>query len=133
MARSTRPGARSAGGRLAAARGDSGRRRRALSQNYLRSPEAARLFLRAVQLDPDGICVEVGAGEGILTTRLAARSRQVIAYEIDQHLAGRLRERVRGHDNVKLIIGDFLAARPPSAAFQVVGNASSSGASDRRG
>jgi 23S rRNA (adenine-N6)-dimethyltransferase len=108
---------------MTAARGDAGQRRRVLSQNYLRSPEAARLFLRAVQLDPDGVCVEVGAGEGILTTRLAARSRQVIAYEIDQNLAGRLRERVRGHDNVKLVIGDFLTARPPSAAFQVVGNA----------
>jgi 23S rRNA (adenine-N6)-dimethyltransferase len=123
MVRGTRPGATAAAARLAAARGDAGRRRRELSQNYLRGPEAARLFLRAVRLDPEGICLEVGAGEGILTTRLAGMCRQVIAYEIDESLADRLRARVNGHDNVKVVVGDFLSARPPSRAFQVVGNA----------
>ena len=49
--------------------------------------------------------------------------RQVIAYEIDQNLAGRLQERVRGRDNVKIVLTDFLSARPPGSAFQVVGNA----------
>jgi 23S rRNA (adenine-N6)-dimethyltransferase len=115
--------ASSAGRQPSAARGDAGRRRRALSQNYLRSPEAARQFLRAVRLDPDGLCIEVGAGEGILTTRLAAMCREVIAYEIDQALAARLQDRIRGHENVRLVMGDFLSARPPSRPFQVVGNA----------
>ncbi len=110
------------GGR-AAGRTDRDRRRRELSQNYLRSPEAARQFLRAVRLDPDGLCVEVGAGEGILTTRLASMCREVVAYEVDLDLAGRLRERLRGRDNVRLVLSDFLAARPPSKPFQVVGNA----------
>jgi 23S rRNA (adenine-N6)-dimethyltransferase len=123
MVRGTRPGATSASARAAAARGDAGRRRRELSQNYLRGPDAAREFLRAVSLDPDGTCVEVGAGEGILTTRLAAMCRQVIAYEIDENLADRLRARAQGHDNVKVVVGDFLSARPPSRPFQVVGNA----------
>jgi len=112
-----------AGSRRGAARGDAARRRRELSQNYLRGPEAARQFLRAVRLDPDGLCVEVGAGEGILTTRLAAMCAEVIAYEVDQALAARLRERLRGRENVRLVMGDFLAARPPSRPFQVVGNA----------
>jgi 23S rRNA (adenine-N6)-dimethyltransferase len=123
MVRGTRQKATSAGVRLAAARGDAGRRRRELSQNYLRDPEAARQFLRAVRLDPDGTCVEVGAGEGILTTRLAALCREVIAYEIDENLADRLRARVQGSDNVKVVLADFLSSRPPSRAFQVVGNA----------
>lgn len=123
MVRGTRPGATSAAARVAAARGDAGRRRRELSQNYLRGSEAARLFLRAVRLDPEQTCLEVGAGEGILTTRLAGMCRQVIAYEIDENLADRLRERVQGQDNVKVVVGDFLSARPPSRTFQVVGNA----------
>jgi 23S rRNA (adenine-N6)-dimethyltransferase len=106
-----------------AGRTDRDRRRRELSQNYLRSPEAARQFLRAVRLDPDGLCVEVGAGEGILTTRLAAMCREVVAYEVDPELAGRLQDRLRGRDNVRLVMRDFLAARPPSRPFQVVGNA----------
>jgi 23S rRNA (adenine-N6)-dimethyltransferase len=94
-----------------------------LSQNYLRSPEAARQFLTAVRLPPDGLCLEVGAGEGILTTRLAAMTGEVIAYEIDEHLADRLRARTDGRQNVRVVVGDFLAVRPPSRPFQVVGNA----------
>jgi 23S rRNA (adenine-N6)-dimethyltransferase len=117
----SRPGSASA--RAGTTRRDAGQRRRELSQNYLRGPDAARQFLRAVRLNPDGICLEVGAGEGILTTRLAAMCREVIAYEIDQNLAGRLQDRIAGHENIRMVIGDFLSARPPSRPFQVVGNA----------
>ncbi len=94
-----------------------------LSQNYLRNPEAARQFLKAVHLDPDGLCIEVGAGEGILTTRLAAMTGEVIAYEIDRALADGLIARVADRPNVHVRTGDFLAARQPSRSFQVVGNA----------
>jgi len=118
-ARAAGIGDRPAGGR----RTDRDQRRRQLSQNYLRSPEAARQFLTAVRLPPDGLCLEVGAGEGILTTRLAAMTGEVIAYEIDPHLVDRLRARVAGKPNVRVVAGDFLAARPPSRPFQVVGNA----------
>ena len=104
-------------------RPDRDQRRRELSQNYLRSPEAARQFLTAVRLPPDGLCLEVGAGEGILTTRLAAMTGEVVAYEIDEHLADRLRSRTGSRPNVRVVVGDFLAARPPARPFQVVGNA----------
>jgi 23S rRNA (adenine-N6)-dimethyltransferase len=108
---------------VSTARSDRDRRRRELSQNYLRGPDAARQFLRLVRLDPAGVCLEVGAGEGILTARLAAMCREVVAYEIDRSLAGRLQARVADHDNVRVVLGDFLAARPPAGPFQVVGNA----------
>lgn len=70
-------------------RSERDRRRRELSQNYLRGAGAAQ-FLRAVRLDPAGLCLEVGAGNGILTGRLAARCRQLIAYEVDPDAAGQL-------------------------------------------
>jgi 23S rRNA (adenine-N6)-dimethyltransferase len=107
-----------AGGRSAA-----DRRRRELSQNYLRSPEAARQFLRSVRSDPDGLCLEVGAGEGILTTRLAGMYGEVVAYEVDASLADRLRSKVSDRPNVRVLLSDFLTARPPSRPFHVVGNA----------
>lgn len=113
--RQSRPGA---GGRT-----DRDRRRRQLSQNYLRDPEAARQFLRTVRSDPAGLCLEVGAGEGILTARLAAMFGEVIAYEVDETLVGRLRTRVGNRPQVKIVMRDFLTARPPSRPFQVVGNA----------
>ena len=115
-------GPRGTARRPAGARSDADRRRRELSQNYLRGPEAARQFLKAVRLDPAGLCVEVGAGEGILTTRLAAMTGEVIAYEVDQEVAARLRARIGARDNVRIVIGDFLSARPPGRPFQVVGN-----------
>jgi 23S rRNA (adenine-N6)-dimethyltransferase len=89
----------------------------------LRGPQAARQFLTAVRPDPGGMCVEVGAGEGILTVRLAALFADVVAYEIDDSLAGQLAAKVADQPNVRVVLSDFLAARPPSRPFQVVGNA----------
>jgi 23S rRNA (adenine-N6)-dimethyltransferase len=104
------------------ARSERDRRRRELSQNYLR-PAGAAQFLRVVDAAPDGRCLEVGAGEGILTERLAEMFGQVIAYEVDPDPARRLTARLSGHANVRVVAGDFLAARPPREPFQVVGNA----------
>lgn len=104
------------------ARGERDRRRRELSQNYLRSGGAAQ-FVRQVDADPGGLCLEVGAGEGILTERLATMFREVVAYEVDPAAARPLAARAGGHANVSVIIGDFLAARPPREPFQVAGNA----------
>jgi 23S rRNA (adenine-N6)-dimethyltransferase len=109
--------------RAVAGRTETDRRRRELSQNYLRGPQAARQFLSVVRPDPAGLCIEVGAGEGILTTRLAALFDEVVAYEIDESLADRLAARVAHQPNVRVVLSDFLAARPPSRPFQVVGNA----------
>jgi 23S rRNA (adenine-N6)-dimethyltransferase len=114
---------RSGSGRGRPPRTDQDRRRRELSQNYLRSPGAAEQFLRAVRIDPDGLCLEVGAGEGILTEQLAGMCRELVAYELDENLADRLTARLAGRSNVRVVIGDFLAARPPRTPFQVVGNA----------
>jgi 23S rRNA (adenine-N6)-dimethyltransferase len=80
-------------------------------------------FLRTVKADPEGLCLEVGAGEGILTQRLAGRYRELIAYELDDSLAAGLTHRLRDHLNVRIVVGDFLAARPPRVPFSVVGNA----------
>jgi 23S rRNA (adenine-N6)-dimethyltransferase len=73
--------------------------------------------------DPGGLCLEVGAGEGVLTAGLAGMFREVIAYEVDASLAAPLEARLRGQANVRVVIGDFLAARPPREPFQVAGNA----------
>ena len=98
------------------------RRRRELSQNYLRSAGAAQ-FLRHVDADPAGLCLEVGAGEGILTERLATMFAELVAYEVDPAAAGRLEAHAARHANVSVVIGDFLAARPPREPFYVAGNA----------
>jgi 23S rRNA (adenine-N6)-dimethyltransferase len=121
-ARSRTAGGQTTGRRIGGGRTDRDQRRRELSQNYLRGGDAVRQFLREVRLEPDGLCLEVGAGEGVLTARLAAMTGEVIAYEVDEGLAGKLAARVAARDNVRIVLSDFLAARPPSRRFQVVGN-----------
>lgn len=78
--------------------------------------------MSAVDLAPDDLVFEVGAGDGAITEALASRCRTVYAYEIDRHLLPRLHERIRRFDNVHVVEGDFLAARPPPQPFVVVGN-----------
>jgi len=98
------------------------RRRRILSQNFLGGPHAVGLFMSMVDVGPDDLVLEVGAGEGTLTVALAQRCREVVAYEIDSHLMPRLRERTGDCGNVRVVADDFLAAHPPAERFQVVGN-----------
>ncbi len=121
MPRGEHPAQPGHGGAPAAGGGDRGYLRRALSQNFLRDA-GARQFLSLVAADPVPLAVEVGAGEGVLTGDLARRYPRVLAYEVDPAMAQRLRNRVAAFGNVRVIVGDFLAARPPREPFQVVGN-----------
>lgn len=95
--------------------------RRTLSQNFLRE-QGARHYLDLIEIDPDGLVVEVGAGEGVLTGPLAARCRRLVAYELDPRSAAVARRRVAGRRNVEVMAADFLDSAPPDERFQVVGN-----------
>jgi len=55
---------------------------------------------------PDDVFLEVGPGQGALTLPLAARSKQVVAVELDRALAERLRARAPA--NVRIVTGDAL-------------------------
>ena len=113
------PGApRRSGGRGRSPRDE---RRRTLSQNFLH-PSAARGFLNLVDPDPDLLCIEVGAGEGVLTVPLAGICSRVVAYEIDETVAGTLVDQVAALPTVDVVVGDFLATEPPDEPFQVTGN-----------
>ncbi len=47
---------------------------------------------------------------------------EVVAYELDDRLAERLKDRLRNVPNVHILVGDFLDAWPPTVPFQLVGN-----------
>lgn len=98
-----------------------GRNRRILGQNFLR-PEGVARVLAAARPGPDDLVLEVGAGRGTLTRPLAGRCRAVIAYEIDPDLVARLGAELPAGAPVRLVHGDFVAARPPREPFAVVGN-----------
>jgi len=70
--------------------------------------------VRAIDPQADETFVEIGPGRGALTRPLAARAKQVFAYEIDRDLAAGLR--AEAIPNVTVVEGDVLetlTVQPP--------------------
>ncbi|WP_433439149.1 ErmE/ErmH/ErmO/ErmR family 23S rRNA (adenine(2058)-N(6))-methyltransferase [Nonomuraea sp. CA-141351] len=107
--------ARNSGGRT-----PTDRARRTLSQNFLADRHAVELVVKAAA--PEGLVLEPGAGEGVLTFALAEAGARVVAYEIDPRLAVRLAGRTRDDPRIDVVRGDFTVARAPREQFAVVGN-----------
>ena len=83
------------------------RARKRFGQHFLEAAWVDKL-IRAIDPQPDQTFIESGPGRGALTRPLAARGKQVIAYEIDRDLAQQLRESAM--PNVAVVEGDFLEA-----------------------
>jgi 16S rRNA (adenine1518-N6/adenine1519-N6)-dimethyltransferase len=79
---------------------------RRLGQHFLR-PASVQRLLRVIAPAPDEVFLEIGPGQGALTVPLAARCAKVVAVEIDDGLARRLRERAPA--NVEVVVADALA------------------------
>lgn len=83
-----------------------------LGQNFLVDRTALDRIVAAAELAPDDIVLEVGAGLGTLTKRLAQRAGHVVAVELDQRLMPVLQSVLADLHNVTLIQGDILALDP---------------------
>jgi 16S rRNA (adenine1518-N6/adenine1519-N6)-dimethyltransferase len=82
---------------------------RELGQHFLVDDNILGVAGRLAHLGADDVVLEVGAGLGVLTAYLAERVRVVHAVELDRGLEPHLRERLAGHDNVELVLGDALS------------------------
>ncbi len=89
--------------------------RKALGQNFLINPAVPRMIAersyeaaREAGADAPAGVIEIGPGIGALTARLADFYDRVVAVEIDRGLAALFSETFAGHDNVKLVCGDFM-------------------------
>jgi len=78
---------------------------RRLGQHFLRRASVERL-LDVIDPRSHERFLEIGPGSGALTLPLAECAREVIAVELDEHLAGQLSR--RAPDNVKVVQGDAL-------------------------
>jgi 16S rRNA (adenine1518-N6/adenine1519-N6)-dimethyltransferase len=91
-----------------------------LGQNFLADPNLLDAIVRDSGVGKDDVVLEVGAGEGVLTERLAGRAGRVHAIEMDRGLAAAL-EPVGALPEVELHWGDAMridlaALRPPPTA-----------------
>ena len=88
-------------------------------QNFLTDPSTIATVTRLVAATK-GPIIEIGPGDGALTTPLAGLNRPVTAVEIDTRLARRLTQRLPPH--VEVVADDFLTYRLPTSAHVLVGN-----------
>jgi 16S rRNA (adenine1518-N6/adenine1519-N6)-dimethyltransferase len=86
------------------------RARKALGQHWLRDSRYLSRVVAAADFTGADTVLEVGAGTGLLTERLAERAQRLIAVEVEGRLADGLRERFAGRANVAIVEADVLAA-----------------------
>jgi 16S rRNA (adenine1518-N6/adenine1519-N6)-dimethyltransferase len=93
-----------------------------LGQNFLADPNLLDAIVRDAELAPSDVVLEVGAGEGVLTERLAAAASHVHAIELDRGLEAALAP-LAARSNVELRWGDAmkldLAALDPAPSAVV--------------
>ncbi len=97
-------------------------RRIAYSQNFLRNPRLVDHLLDRSGIAADDLVIEIGPGRGVITERLAARCRQVLAVEKDPLLVEELRTRFARAANVALFAADFLSFPLPMTRYKVFAN-----------
>jgi 16S rRNA (adenine1518-N6/adenine1519-N6)-dimethyltransferase len=101
-------------------------KRRALGQHFLRDAGMARAIVDLVAPTTHDLVLEIGPGEGALTTELSRRAGRVTALEVDRDLAARLQ--ARGLERLDVIEADARTwdyralARPDGGRVLVVGN-----------
>jgi len=87
------------------------RPRRQLGQNFLIDLNLLELLVNAATIGPKDVVLEVGAGTGGLTTRLAALAAGVVAVEIDPGFHRLVSREVAALPNIELFHADALAGK----------------------
>jgi 16S rRNA (adenine1518-N6/adenine1519-N6)-dimethyltransferase len=93
-----------------------------LGQHFLVDDNLLGVIERLAALRADDVALEIGAGVGTLTARLAERCAHVHAVEIDARLEPALTRTLEGCDNVTVHWGDAMRIdltgfEPPATAF----------------
>lgn len=89
-------------------------------QHFVVSEELVETMIAAAELSQDDVVLEIGAGLGTLTERLAEKAGKVLAVEVDRRMAQYLEEKFKG-SNVEVIRADILKI-PLPPADKVVSN-----------
>lgn len=89
-------------------------------QHFVVSEELVETMITAAELSQDDVVLEIGAGLGTLTERLAEKAGKVLAIEVDRKMAQYLEKKFKG-SNVEVIHADILKT-PLPPADKVVSN-----------
>lgn len=102
------------------------RPKKSLGQNFLRDPNIARNIIAAFGPQPDDLVLEIGPGEGILTSLLAGCVRKLVAIDIDRRVAERLSSAYPASVEIvhqDILTADFaLLAHVAGGPVRIIGN-----------
>lgn len=99
--------------------------KKSLGQNFLRDPKILKKIADFARIDKGDTVVEVGPGEGTLTSLLLNQAGKVIAIEKDEELAGLLKEKFREEildGKLEIIVEDILNYELRIKNYVLVGN-----------
>jgi len=82
--------------------------KKSLGQNFLTDKNMQERIIRACGLSDEDVILEIGAGLGDFSARLAACAGKVYALEIDQRLYPGLEQNLSAQNNCKIIKSDIL-------------------------
>lgn len=100
------------------------RLKKRLSQNFLRDPNIARRIVAEAAITPSDNVLEIGCGDGALTSWIVKTGCSYTGIEVDPEWFNRLTELVGDHPNVELLNIDFMKWQAPgtNSQLKVVGN-----------
>ena len=84
------------------------RPRKRLGQNFLMDVNAIDKIIRIAGITGEDTVVEIGAGLGVMTARIAGKAGRVIALEIDGSMVAIMREELKDFENVNIVETDVL-------------------------
>jgi 16S rRNA (adenine1518-N6/adenine1519-N6)-dimethyltransferase len=79
-----------------------------LGQNFLADTNLLEAIVRDAELDPGDVALEVGAGEGALSDRIAPRVAHLHAIELDRRMADDLEAVSTRHPGLSVVWGDAM-------------------------
>jgi len=93
-----------------------------LGQNFIINNNVVERIVEYAGVDRNDVILEIGAGLGTLTSKLAEHSKKVYAIEVDPKLCKVLNDRFSTAKNVEIICEDVLKISFPSDFNKIVSN-----------
>jgi 23S rRNA (adenine-N6)-dimethyltransferase len=92
------------------------------SQNFLRSPKLVDELIAKSNLTSTDTVYDIGAGSGVITSRLALKVGKVIAVEFEPRIVETLKQNTEKLTNVSVRHEDFLKTPLPKTAYKIFAN-----------
>ena len=101
--------------------------KKSLGQHFLVDRRVLGRIVRAAEISPDELVVEIGPGRGVLTRELADRAARVVAVELDESLAATLTAQFDDNPDITVLAADARdvdidSLVPPGEPYKVVAN-----------